>query len=194
MGADTKIKVGSGKKFNLRVTKDVADAFPDGCRIENVSRVRGGLELALRNRVGSYRFTQDKSGKGQRYTLTCNHEKIVGPRLPQFGSVAAEQVTAVRGGYQVFLPEKLPPLGPAHYTGKKKAPAKPPAPPVAAPEASPAPPPALPLPEAPVAASKPEISLADAVAAVNGWRLFLGGKVVLEVREDGGLRAYAEYE
>lgn len=193
------IKVSSGKHVKIRADKRVAEMFPDGCRVSAEYHTDGSLELSLRNRVGGYLFCKEGSGEYLYWTLTISPNRITGGPLPLFGSVAAEQVTEVATGLQVFLPAARPPIG----KPRGRAAPKTPAPQKAAPVAKPATPPA-PATEPAVAtvqplrgvesAIKPGIPLADAVAAVNGWRSYLGEKVVLELRADGGLRAYAEYE
>lgn len=201
-----KVRISSGVKFNLRGPRELAELFPDGCKITHTCSPHEGRQLVLRNRVGGRKFAVfDAKRSIHALTLT----KVEGEELPEFGAVSPEQMTVIRGGLLLTFPEELPELRKmVRGAAKGKAAAKPakpspapvgaankPAEPVAAAKPSPAPQPA---PEAveptPAEGQFPSISLPEAVQAVNAWKRLLGQNATLEILPDGRLRATAEYQ
>lgn len=199
---DVKLRISSGSRVNVRANAVVAKLFPDGCKFEH-RLTPGGHEIVMRNRAGGRKFTYVERDKSYIVVL----DKMEGQPLPRFGAVSPEQVTSIKAGLLVTLPENLPapqPVGrpsraavAARNAAKAAKPSQEPAaaPAIAASQpAAPATPPSPAQPEVSVVPPAPSIPLPEAIAAVNGWKHLLGEHMVLELTAAGTVRVTVEYE
>lgn len=205
--ADFGLRLSAGAKFQLRASPRLRELFPDGCKLE--SRKTGdAYEISIVNRASGYKMSLALRDTPKAYAaLILDKAKVTGDALPEFGAVSPEKVVQVRGGLVIMLPAELPVLSenmsrPKGSRKKEKVPATP-APAVEKPAQQQAPrdqtpaaavtkPAPSPQPDARVAL--PNISLREAVQAVNAYKRAMPDKVELTLTEQGTIRALAEYE
>jgi hypothetical protein len=207
---DYGIRLGYGRTntLTIRGSMRLKELFPDGCKVE-CHKTAGGYQFALTNRVSGSAVRPSQTGTGAKYVeISVYKASIEGDKPPLFAATSPVQVTKIRGGLMLLLPETLEePAKRGHKVGKVKkqskaettatagshlslvstTPQQEPAQeqPVEAVAGEP-----VPLHEA--AANNatqviqlPEISLRTAIQAVNAWKRLTPDKVSLSITARG---------
>lgn len=193
---------GNGRMLNVRAGTRIMELFPDGVKPQ-VSQQDGVWQIALLNRAtGTPTRKQRTTSGAEFFELSTSAVDGDFKKLPKFGACSPADVIKVRGGLLITLPDQLPPVAnrSKRGTGKVKTVSR------AKPEqttssATPSPAPAItgveptPKPDTDGGVLLPNISLREAVLAVNAYKRAMPDKVALSVKaETGTLHAIAEYE